>query len=214
MEPQPTVQGHPGACFEQLKGPHTMLIFEETCADWLTALLGAFSQSIAVATSYSTLGIGAVVEAIRECNVTVILCNYKDVEKISKATSGTTLKHIIYTRNCVEADKPELPSQGGVSCTSFDAFVGKNAVKQFPVVPPAPETMAVVMYTSGSTGKPKGVMIAHSNIAASVAGLLPGIKDICVPGAETYIAYLPAAHILELTAELVFIYMGSALGFA
>ena len=59
-----------------------MLIYEETCADWLTGLFGAFSQSLAVATSYATLGVASVSDAVIECNVKVILCNYKDVEKV------------------------------------------------------------------------------------------------------------------------------------
>ena len=49
-----------GVDYENLDGPHTILLWEDTCADWLTALIGAGGQSIAVATSYATLGISAV----------------------------------------------------------------------------------------------------------------------------------------------------------
>jgi len=80
---------------------------------------------------------------------------------------------------------------------------------------PGPDTLAVIMYTSGSTGKPKGVMIAHKNLVASIASiseqlLLSGF----VPGQETYLAYLPAAHILELVAELSCFHNGFAIGYA
>merc|ERR1740117_1024641 len=54
----------PGANLEQATAPHTMLIFEETCSQWMTSLLGAHSQSIVVATSYATLGIDSVVGSI------------------------------------------------------------------------------------------------------------------------------------------------------
>ena len=52
--------------FQPIDGPHCILIFEETCADWMTGVMGAMSQSIIVATSYATLGMGAVAEAINQ----------------------------------------------------------------------------------------------------------------------------------------------------
>jgi long-chain acyl-CoA synthetase len=48
--------------FASMEGAHCLLIFEETCADWMTAAIGAASQSLPVATSYSTLGINAIAE--------------------------------------------------------------------------------------------------------------------------------------------------------
>merc|ERR1719456_497066 len=82
MEPIPQ-----GTDLEQTTAPHTMLIFEETCATWTTALIGATGQSIAVATSYATLGVQAVVEAVNECNVSVMVLNRKDVEKVAAVAS-------------------------------------------------------------------------------------------------------------------------------
>jgi long-chain acyl-CoA synthetase len=62
------------------------------------------------------------------------------------------------------------------------------------------DDVSVIMYTSGSTGVPKGVMVTHENLLCSVrsfAGLLNAKS-----ASHTYIAYLPLAHILELTSEL------------
>lgn len=46
--------------------------------------MGAMGQSIVVATSYSTLGMGAVAEAINQTGSPAILCNYKDVGRVAK----------------------------------------------------------------------------------------------------------------------------------
>ena len=195
--------------------PHTMLIYEETCADWLTGLFGAFSQSLAVATSYATLGVASVSDAVIECNVKVILCNYKDVEKLSKAVGDMpTLTHIIYTTNNTTeemASKPPAHARG-VQVLSFDEvcdLAGKDAQPNAP----EPNNMAVVMYTSGSTGKPKGVMIRHSNLTASAAALVAMVDEQNMKeGEETYLAYLPAAHILELCVEFSMFAFGAEIG--
>merc|ERR1719316_1207134 len=42
--------GPSGTSLETASGPHIMIIYEETCADWTIACLGAFTQGITVAT--------------------------------------------------------------------------------------------------------------------------------------------------------------------
>merc|ERR1712072_888261 len=81
--------------------------------------------------------------------------------------------------------------------------------------PPAPDNMAVVMYTSGSTGKPKGVMLRHSQVCASLDPLnVMAVGTGLTEGQETYLAYLPAAHILELAAETTMFTFGAEIGYS
>merc|ERR1712072_1244717 len=81
--------------------------------------------------------------------------------------------------------------------------------------PPAPDNMAVVMYTSGSTGKPKGVMLRHSQVCASLDPLnVMAVGTGLTEGVETYLAYLPAAHILELAAETTMFCFGAEIGYS
>jgi long-subunit acyl-CoA synthetase (AMP-forming) len=49
---------------EALHGPHTLVLFEDTCAAWTLAALGALGESIAIVTCYATLGAGAVAEVV------------------------------------------------------------------------------------------------------------------------------------------------------
>mmetsp|Transcript_103575 Transcript_103575/g.259755 ORF Transcript_103575/g.259755 Transcript_103575/m.259755 type:complete len:784 (-) Transcript_103575:114-2465(-) len=207
-----------GADLQALQNhPHAMLIFEDTSAPWLTACLGAFTQNIAVATSYSTLGISSVADAISETGASAIVCNIKDVEKIATTCSATrcpSLKVIIYTTNNSLEKKPKsVPTSHSI--VSFEEVIERGMKSPVAASPPDAESLAVIMYTSGSTGKPKGVMIKHKNLTASVGGVMAkfrmcGLKD----GQETYLAYLPAAHILEMTAEMSMLCMGAEIGFA
>ena len=42
------------ATLDEMTTPCSLAIFENTCAEWITAALGAFSQSIVVTTIYAT----------------------------------------------------------------------------------------------------------------------------------------------------------------
>lgn len=109
------------------------------------------------------------------------------------------------------------------------------------VVRPVPSDLAVVMYTSGSTGRPKGVVIVHSNLISGMTGQcerIPGLgwvectlhglacthtKSVqftlngilCFDSPmDTYIAYLPLAHVLEMTAEISCVAYGCRVGYS
>jgi len=96
-------------------------------------------------------------------------------------------------------------------CVCVYVFFFSNAENK-PLSKPGPLDIAVIMYTSGSTGLPKGVMISHSNIIAGITGMaerIPGLGE-----EDVYIGYLPLAHVLELSAELVCLSHGCRIGYS
>jgi long-subunit acyl-CoA synthetase (AMP-forming) len=145
---------------DKVKKPCRIAIFENTCAEWMISALGAFSQSIGVATVYATLGIDAVTEAIVDNSIPVIVCNKTSVKYLAdKCKEMPCLKVIVYTSDLIAPDaKVDLPSSAprGLKIYSFEEFVALGDVTKYPVTTPTPDTTAVIMYTSGSTGKPKG----------------------------------------------------------
>ena len=74
-------------------------------------------------------------------------------------------------------------------------------------------TLTLTLVHTG-TGMPKGVMISHRNIVAALSGLMPGIPSATgnLVG-DYYVAYLPLAHILELSAEIGMLSRGGAIGY-
>jgi long-chain acyl-CoA synthetase len=202
---------------DQVTTPCRIAIFENTCAAWMIAAVGSFTQAITVTTVYATLGIDAVVEAVKDNLISVIVCNRINIEKLLKAVdegSMPTLTHIVYSDDLVtpEDKKKEVPKHDKIKVIAFEDFLESGDTQKYPPTPPAGETCAVVMYTSGSTGKPKGVIITHAQIVATTAAAFValGVR----PGEDVYLAYLPLAHILEMMAEFVFLSMGCTLCYA
>lgn len=199
----------------KVKDSSRIAIFENTCKEWMIAAIGAFTQNVTVTTVYATLGMDAVVEAVQDNLIRVLVCNKKDLVKVvSKCGSMPTLTHIVYTLDLVPSDDktpiPECPT--GVTIILFDDFVASGDVKAFPPTPPKAHSPAVVMYTSGSTGKPKGVMINHAQIVACCAAVEVALS--VQPGVDVYLGYLPLAHIMELMAEFCLIAVGCSVCYA
>jgi len=200
------------ATLDKLTTPCTLAIFENTCPEWMIAALGAYSQSISITTVYATLGTNAVIDSINDGKIRAIVCNKKSVKMLlGKLGDMPTLKVIVYTNNMIApGEKVDLPAAPkGVTVLSFDDFVNAGDTKAFTIVPPKPDTAAVIMYTSGSTGKPKGVVVTHRNVLASTT-----IVDGVMTENDSIICYLPLAHIFELVAEISSLSAGACLCYA
>ena len=98
-------------------------------------------------------------------------------------------------------------------CAAQVLALGASVAASTPQPAVDPTQVAVIMYTSGSTGKPKGVMLKHESILASISGCAEVLGPMAEPG-DTYLGYLPQAHILEFCAELTCLALGMNVGYA
>ena len=115
-------------------------------------------------------------------------------------------------------DEKEMASTGipaGVRCISFPTAPGDGGYPDWEaaidrpglaenITRPAGD-LATIMYTSGTTGNPKGVM--HS-----FAGFRYGSKSLAtqlrLTDENRFLSYLPLAHIVERTGEVLGLYTG------
>ncbi|TFK35641.1 hypothetical protein BDQ12DRAFT_725927 [Crucibulum laeve] len=72
---------------------------------------------------------------------------------------------------------------------------------------PEPDTLACIMYTSNSTGTPKGVCITHRNLITFV-GAVYVLLGHHLTYADSYLAYVPLAHVLEYIVETIMFFVG------
>lgn len=129
-----------------------------------------------------------------------------------------SIRLVIYDGKPSEAQLDKLKAAIGerdVNVLHIDAVEEQGKGK--PEVPedrkPKTDDMACIMYTSGTTGNPKGVVIPHSMICASLAGILSLLHPLFVPTEDSFLAFLPAAHILEYIVENLMILLGVKMGY-
>mmetsp|Transcript_8270 Transcript_8270/g.17982 ORF Transcript_8270/g.17982 Transcript_8270/m.17982 type:complete len:749 (-) Transcript_8270:100-2346(-) len=204
--------------FNDLTGKFKILMYEDTCAEWMVCAQGAFTQDVVVATAYATLGTEAVVHAVNEGAVSVIVCNRKNAETMANASkSMPSLEAVIYTDyGCTpeEITAKVVVAGASVKILSLDEVLEMGKAKPMEPTPPKGDSVAVLMYTSGSTGNPKGVIVRHRQMLAVVGACKAQFGCLLNDSGETFIGYLPLAHILELTAEMYFYGTGNRIGYA
>uniref|UniRef100_A0A804HI36 long-chain-fatty-acid--CoA ligase n=1 Tax=Homo sapiens TaxID=9606 RepID=A0A804HI36_HUMAN len=197
-----------------LKPKNTIAIFCETRAEWMIAAQTCFKYNFPLVTLYATLGKEAVVHGLNESEASYLITSVELLESKLKTAllDISCVKHIIYVDNKA-INKAEYPEGFEIHSMQSVEELGSNPENLgIPPSRPTPSDMAIVMYTSGSTGRPKGVMMHHSNLIAGMTGQcerIPGLGP-----KDTYIGYLPLAHVLELTAEISCFTYGCRIGYS
>lgn len=194
---------------------NTIAIFCETRAEWMITAQSCFRRNFPLVTFYATLGEDAVAFGLNECGVTHLVTSAELLETKLKSVLPQipNLKHIIYVDNKSISSTAGYPETIQIhSMQSVKELGAKPENLNREIVRPIPSDLAVIMYTSGSTGRPKGVVIVHSNLIAGMTGQcerIPGLGP-----KDTYIAYLPLAHVLEMTAEISCVSYGCRIGYS
>jgi len=192
-------------------------IFASTSPQWFCMSFACVTQSITFCTSYDSLGVEGLKHSLNEPEVVGMFTNVDLLSTVAGAIGDCqTVKVIIYNG---ELSAKEEETKRKIESTRENLKVIsiaelRNLGKENPCepVPPKPQDIACIMYTSGSTGTPKGVIISHHQIVSSIAGVTVLLADFVKPG-ESYIAYLPLAHILEFVVEMCMFYVGLPMGY-
>ncbi|XP_069067574.1 long-chain-fatty-acid--CoA ligase 4 isoform X2 [Pleurodeles waltl] len=197
-----------------LRPKSTVAVFCETRAEWMIAAQACLKYNFPLVTLYATLGEEAVSYGLNESGASYLFTSTELLEtKLKPVLSDVPgLKNIIYVGKKI-SNRSEYP--GGIDIHNMQAVeeLGERPENLgLPPERPLPTDLAVVMYTSGSTGRPKGVMMIHSNLIAGMTGQcerIPGLGP-----KDTYIGYLPLAHVLEMTAEISCLTYGCRIGYS
>ncbi|WKY01249.1 hypothetical protein Q1695_015332 [Nippostrongylus brasiliensis] len=192
-----------------------VVIFAETRAHWLITALACFRANIPIVTVYATLGEDAIAHAIDETGSSILVTSSELLVKVVNLGKRCASLHtlVYFPKVDKAAPEPDLTQfhdqfNTVLSYSGLESRTG-SSIKESTA---EPESMALIMYTSGTTGAPKGVILQHKNIVAAICGQGNGVAIIT--NEDTYIGYLPLAHILELDAELTALCYGCKIGYS
>merc|ERR1712227_76376 len=194
-----------------MKPKDKIVLYANTCSEWMTSAIASFKHSIAVVTIYTNLGEEGVEHGVSQTDASVIVVSQELVPRLQAVLSKCpSVKHVIIIPNHKPVPTPTEPV-GDVKFHKFEDIVTLGSSSSIHPMPPGPSDSAIIMYTSGSTGVPKGVILTHGNLIAtstSIMFLSPFYED------DVYIGYLPAAHVLELLSECTMMLFGVPVGYS
>ncbi|EAY06876.1 AMP-binding enzyme family protein [Trichomonas vaginalis G3] len=181
-------------------------IYSHNCMYWQIGQYASHFLGAVTVPVYDSLGAGAASYIVDHAECKVVLVHPTKLESALKIFDepNTPLKHIIVIGDTAPTDRPNIH-------TTTEILENGRKVKDFKPYPVKPSDVAIIMYTSGSTGTPKGCVLTHQNIIAGGTGLAD--PNGSVTTSDTYISFLPLAHIYELASQTCFLAQGCRIGF-
>ncbi|KDQ56037.1 hypothetical protein JAAARDRAFT_36828 [Jaapia argillacea MUCL 33604] len=192
-------------------------IYAQTSVTWQLMAYGCTTISTAIATAYDTLGESGLTHSLNEPECVGIFTNADLLPVVSRVIANVpSLRIIIYDETPAASLTESLKAtREGIVVMSIDELRALGKTK--PEEPlkariPSKDHIACIMYTSGTTGAPKGVVITHANLISSVGAVYTLLGHLFTKN-DTFLAYLPLAHILEYIVEMCLFFVGLTTGF-
>lgn len=183
-------------------------IYSSNSVMWQTAAFGAYSVGMVVVPVYDSLGKDAAQYIINHAEVKLLLASpfkWEAAQNVLKETP--TVNYLVYS-----GDKMPQTDIGSIKVLTANEILENGRNSSQPNKFSDTEDTAVIMYTSGSTGVPKGCVLTHHNIVAGSSAFAS--VHVSVSPNDTFLSFLPLAHIYAMAVEMVVYVQGSKVGYA
>eukprot|EP01090_Pellita_catalonica_P018931 TRINITY_DN6271_c0_g1_i4.p1 TRINITY_DN6271_c0_g1~~TRINITY_DN6271_c0_g1_i4.p1 ORF type:complete len:609 (-),score=82.84 TRINITY_DN6271_c0_g1_i4:320-1990(-) len=189
-------------------------IYSKNREEWIIAEQACYENSFVIVSFYDTLGPDAVKFIANHCEAKIVICSNESLPHLIKVIDKCKfIETIVLTDPLPPED--ELDDEIVDNLHKFKYFysvLDDGNRTSGKAVNPKPSDLSTIMYTSGTTGDPKGVLLTHRNIVSMMNACNYRVEDLVVPG-DTYLSYLPMAHIFERIVTSMAMYRGVGVGF-
>ncbi len=193
-------------------------LFSINRSEWVIAEYASFMHSWVTVPIYDTLGSQAVAFILEQTSMELVVATMDKIKMLIKDKSQfPTLKHLIVMdeENC-DAASVAAAEAAGLTLTKLSEIEALGKANPAEPEPCKPEDTATICYTSGTTGNPKGAELSHANFVAllgSLTALMDAGRFQPITKEDSYLSYLPLAHVMERAVQTAIYYHGSALAF-
>ncbi|ORX48261.1 acetyl-CoA synthetase-like protein, partial [Hesseltinella vesiculosa] len=185
--------------------------------EWTITEQSCYRQSFIVVALYDTLGAEAIEYIVNQTDMKVIVTTSDKVKNITQLKDRLpTVKHIVTMDAQVDSADKQQAEQAGLSVHLFKDVETLGASSQQDTPLPKSDDIATICYTSGTTGVPKGAVSTQASCVAAVSAVAAvGDAGTFAPVdyTDTYISYLPLAHVFERVAFGLHVYRGASIGY-
>lgn len=201
-----------------------------------------YRQGIFIVALYDTLGAEAIEYIVNQTDMEYIVASADKLANITRLKAQLpTIKTVIIMDDAVDPTAKQNAESAGLQVYTFNEVekLGEGVTEETEL--PKPEDIATICYTryvrsmlgawkllcslmhsfpslfsSGTTGVPKGAVLTQANCVASIVAVA-AVGDAgtfaSVNNTDTYISYLPLAHVFERVAQGLHVYRGASIGY-
>ncbi|ORC91202.1 fatty acyl CoA syntetase 1 [Trypanosoma theileri] len=200
-----------GLCELGLTNGSDVAMYADSRWEWIASVVGIWSQDMVPVTVYANLGENALLYALKEAECPAIVCSGQSVKSLLPLLKKANMEHtklIYFDALPAGLDVEEMvvvPWNGVVE-------KGQQSSRTY-TIPKDCNRTSLVMYTSGTVAEPKGVIHTFGSLNAGARALDDRLTELSGPKQEgdTYLVYLPLAHILEFICEIIMLNRGTML---
>ena len=203
-------------------GESNVGLYSKNRHEWVTGVLGVWSQSMRCVALYDSFGPDSIQFIIGQADISLLLITKENLRALLQvAPNCPNLTHVVQfdertqwhnVEETVAKEDVENFAAHNIRLLGYSAVrsLGQSSTTVFPTAP-SPTTISYIMYTSGTTGNPKGAVLTHGGLCSSAAA---SRETVPFQPSDVHLSYLPLAHILECGILCVMLFSGGRIGFS